>query len=596
MKSNRILIACQSPIKEPYLSEIILLFKTLNFFGGEISNSQKLACISGITDTKFLDTLTKLGVETIITKEENSIPKHSNKIQILNEVQNLDYEVLVALDTDIVISRDFSAYVNSNNLSAMQDDVDPLGLTQWELIFKEFEISFPQNRSIAYRTMKKTIPYFNSGVLIIPKQFVQVLYETWKFFILSLSELYTKYPFLHHYSFYTDQIALTLAIHAKKIPFKPLPLEMNFPTHIDLHYDCKADTLSPFLFHHHHRTTKLGNIRHTWHYENINKIIDKINSRLTIDEDSQIIVDDIYRKVLLRPADELGLKYYSELIDTKKITEKEFEQILYNSDEYKSLKISDELTIGYDLFDSQRLKKLLFIDDYPDNLLDIINTSRKYFGWFTKHLPRIYEYPWLISNISEPENKKILDIGAGVTPLPIILAEKNGFVITVDNHSVERKKNDDPSSFNEWGYFDYSAINQNISSYNNDITKMDFPSSYFDYVFSISVLEHMSSDTRKQLWKKLQRWVKNYSKLFFTVDLIANTRNLWNYGGEPGEIIEDIKRHGTIDDISLELMECGFKQTECIIKDFSHIPSIKLDVVFLTFIKMPMNDENNIPI
>jgi len=191
--------------------------------------------------------------------------------------------------------------------------------------------------------MKDSIPYFNSGVIIIPKKLVDIIYNSWKFYINSLMKNSSNFSFIQNNSFYTDQIALCLAIHQNNIPFKELPLEMNFPTHIDLHQNCLVENISPYLIHYHHRITKLNHIRHTWHYENINKIIDKINNKLDSKFDSQIIVDDLYRKILLRPADENGLNYYSNLIDMKKISLNEFEKILYDSDEFKKLKISDKL-------------------------------------------------------------------------------------------------------------------------------------------------------------------------------------------------------------------------------------------------------------
>lgn len=60
------------------------------------------------------------------------------------------------------------------------------------------------------------------------------------------------------------------------------------------------------------------------------------------------IVDDLYREILLRPADSLGLIHFSDLLDTKQITIEEISNNLLNSEEYQSkflfsdlIKISD---------------------------------------------------------------------------------------------------------------------------------------------------------------------------------------------------------------------------------------------------------------
>jgi|APSaa5957512535_1039671.scaffolds.fasta_scaffold12021_4 ribosome-associated toxin RatA of RatAB toxin-antitoxin module len=52
--------------------------------------------------------------------------------------------------------------------------------------------------------------------------------------------------------------------------------------------------------------------------------------------DSENIVDDLYRKILLRPVDLYGLQYYSNLLDNNKMTKNELETILLNSEERKS--------------------------------------------------------------------------------------------------------------------------------------------------------------------------------------------------------------------------------------------------------------------
>ena len=54
-------------------------------------------------------------------------------------------------------------------------------------------------------------------------------------------------------------------------------------------------------------------------------------------------IDELYRNILLRPADNVGLEYYSNQLKNKIMTLDEIKEILKNSNEYKSLKniISD---------------------------------------------------------------------------------------------------------------------------------------------------------------------------------------------------------------------------------------------------------------
>ncbi len=57
------------------------------------------------------------------------------------------------------------------------------------------------------------------------------------------------------------------------------------------------------------------------------------------------IVDDLYREILNRPADELGLFWFTALLDKNKITPEEIKTAIYDSEEYNfPIKDLDELT------------------------------------------------------------------------------------------------------------------------------------------------------------------------------------------------------------------------------------------------------------
>ena len=51
IEPERILIAAQGPNKEPYKSEIVFLFKSLNSYAGRLANSQKVACFTEKPDS-----------------------------------------------------------------------------------------------------------------------------------------------------------------------------------------------------------------------------------------------------------------------------------------------------------------------------------------------------------------------------------------------------------------------------------------------------------------------------------------------------------------------------------------------------------------
>jgi len=176
--------------------------------------------------------------------------------------------------------------------------------------------------------------------------------------------------------------------------------------------------------------------------------------------------------------------------------------------------------------------------------------------------------------------KQILDIGAGVSPLPIYLAEKDAQIVTVDPHKKIRRW-EDCKNLNEWGFLDYSIKNKNIQSINSKIQLLDFPTNYFDYVYSVSVIEHLSKTERLEIWEKISAWTKRGGNLLITVDLIPDTENLRNYS--EGEIVEEIGIHGNVTDLKKEICNNGFEIKDC--KFLRNVPESRSDSVFMSFKK-----------
>ena len=59
-------------------------------------------------------------------------------------------------------------------------------------------------------------------------------------------------------------------------------------------------------------------------------------------DDEAKIIDDLYREILHRPVDLLGLQYYSPLLQEEKITVDEIRETLKNSEEFKTQLFPDE--------------------------------------------------------------------------------------------------------------------------------------------------------------------------------------------------------------------------------------------------------------
>lgn len=229
----------------------------------------------------------------------------------------------------------------------------------------------------------------------------------------------------------------------------------------------------------------------------------------------------------------------------------------------------------------EKLSLAIEQSESPEVLKSLVDISRTFFGWFTKHRPRAFEYPWIVKEIGDPNGKMILDIGAGVSPLPLILAEKGADMITVDYSPTVRRYGKQSVNWDEWGFLDYSNLNGNIRSFNQDILTVDIRDCSLDCTYSVSVIEHMPAATRKEIWKKISQWTKPGGSLLLTIDLVPGTEQIWNYS--QGEKIEDESTHGAFEDLRKELENAGFLLTSK--KILREIPESRVDIAMLRCVR-----------
>jgi tetratricopeptide (TPR) repeat protein len=283
MNPNRILVGCA--VKENNVEytnlETEYLFKTLDTFGGNLKNVKKIACFTEKPNSFFENILTKMGVKIRINNKLDQRQSFANKINILEEGIKEDVDVIVMLDTDIVVARDFSEFLDTKKILIKPEDRDPFSLTDWKQLFDYFKINFPSERFHTSCSHQETVPYFNGGVIIIPKVFAKEFLDQWKYFLKKLLDEKLNLPmnFITNPRFF-DQIAFSLTLIQLKLPYDILPLSMNYPYSGTVHSSENPQSLDPFIIHHHHCILETGDLMHC-PYDNINSKIDEVNEYLT---------------------------------------------------------------------------------------------------------------------------------------------------------------------------------------------------------------------------------------------------------------------------------------------------------------------------
>lgn len=215
-------------------------------------------------------------------------------------------------------------------------------------------------------------------------------------------------------------------------------------------------------------------------------------------------------------------------------------------------------------------------------LAETILASLQTFGFFTGTAIRYLEYPWVIENILRaPAPGTVLDVGAGVSPVPLILASRGWTVTTIDYSQTTRSLSQS-GRINEWGYLDYQEADRRIRSFNQDFSQAEFTPKSFDVIYSVSVIEHVPASTRRDMIGAAGRYLKSGGKLILTLDLEPGGFQLWNRN--LGKVVEAPKAHGTLDHVLGELREIGLDIDQ--FEMHRNLPKSNTDVVFLSATKV----------
>ena len=125
---------------------------------------------------------------------------------------------------------------------------------------------------------------------------------------------------------------------------------------------------------------------------------------------------------------------------------------------------------------------------------------------------KLWENSWTIYHSAVKSGHRVLDIGGASTAFAFYLASLGCSVSVIDN---------DWSNCGMIYNTNYvgKKMGWDIKAYDHDVAKcLPFPDNYFDRVFSICVVEHLTSQVRRFLMKELARVVKPAGIVAVTTD------------------------------------------------------------------------------
>jgi len=257
----KVLLACVSENGENWHREVTNLVLSVRRFGGRLSKAPFIVNFVERVEPEYSADLEALGAEVRVVNRFDARVPTSNKLRMLQLVDSYEFDMLVALDCDTIVMGDLSEVIGSgDSVQAKPENYDPFGLDAWRQVFKAFDIEEPSRPLLTTSGAQMVYPYFNSGVLFVPRGLSAVLYDRWSQRIADLIEFKKANPGILPKTKFTDQMALALTGIADGIPISRLPASINFSTTGRIHPLYRRELGPPFVLHYHNEMNSRGQL------------------------------------------------------------------------------------------------------------------------------------------------------------------------------------------------------------------------------------------------------------------------------------------------------------------------------------------------
>lgn len=251
MSAPRLLLTCVAEDTPHFHARVELLVGSARRHGGALADAPILVNLLDSADPAFAARMEAAGVETRVVPRLQPGVATVNKLRMLESDDRDDVDVLLAVDCDIAVAADPTPYVTCDAIGVVPADVDCFTEREWRGVDASLELP-PSARSLrAACTGRPMRPYFNSGVIAVPRRLRAPLLDAWTAALRDLDALYDREPALIPRSkrFFADQVALAIALR-RGLPWTGASRALNFPTHVPLHRPTLAD-VQPALLHYH---------------------------------------------------------------------------------------------------------------------------------------------------------------------------------------------------------------------------------------------------------------------------------------------------------------------------------------------------------
>jgi hypothetical protein len=272
------LVACVAENSDPWYREVQNLVLSVRCFGGGLAGAPVVVNFVDDVDPRYEKGLADLDAEVRVVARFDARSPASNKLRMLELAETHEFDLLLAIDTDTLVVGDVGAYGDPSAVAVKPENLDPYPAGAWRALYAHLGIPEPSRSQVTTSTGQVSHPYYNSGVLFVPRHQCRPLLAAWARRVADVLAVYEDRPDIvpPRQRHWTNQLALALAVVGDCLPVTPLPVAANLSTTVRVHPLFAHQVTPPFVLHYHNEIDGRGFVLRS-RIAALNPMIDTVN-------------------------------------------------------------------------------------------------------------------------------------------------------------------------------------------------------------------------------------------------------------------------------------------------------------------------------
>jgi len=256
--SHRWLVACVAENDARFHARALRFVRSLRWFGGTLSAARVCVCVVDAVDPEARTALEALGVEVRVVPRFLRANPFANKLQLFVDFDWDAADLVLLCDCDTLVVQDPAPRVRGDVFQAKVADLPTVSHAAFERVFAHFGLRLPARRFVTDFRPTPTIPYFNSGVLVLPAGAGRRQVPVWR----DVNRMLVEHSaLLGAEALHVNQASLTVALALTGEPVAPLDRAFNFPIHLrDEVAPAGFAACDPVIVHYHDEVAPDGTI------------------------------------------------------------------------------------------------------------------------------------------------------------------------------------------------------------------------------------------------------------------------------------------------------------------------------------------------